>query len=241
MESGFYHFRPICVWAIQALYECGNRRVDSNPPRKDYDDIRCSRNIRQGLLSSISPKNILAVFSCTGVFPFNKIIFTDGDYAPGYATNRPNPIVEVVNADEAAEGRRTLSPMPTTSASVDEAAAGRRTPFGTPYPLRLWLFFASCFLTASFRKLVTFYGLLGLLTCPHFQVKRNEENHYIDSDLEQKMIHPKDANSKINILLSKFLPRLKRQNLLNISKGHPILTTLYHTGRFERLRMSMQK
>ncbi|KAJ4436357.1 hypothetical protein ANN_18989 [Periplaneta americana] len=40
---------------------------------------------------AMTPSNIQSGFRCTGIFPFNRDIFTDEDFAPGYVLDRPQP------------------------------------------------------------------------------------------------------------------------------------------------------
>jgi hypothetical protein len=39
----------------------------------------------------MNARNIQSGFWVTGIFPFNRDIFTDADFAPGYVLNRPEP------------------------------------------------------------------------------------------------------------------------------------------------------
>lgn len=61
---------------------------------------------------AMTPNNIQSGFRCSGIFPFNKDIFTDDDFAPGFVTDRPNPEEvrnTIVNPSVAVEPK-TLNP-----------------------------------------------------------------------------------------------------------------------------------
>lgn len=58
-----------------------------------------------------TPSNIMAGFKVTGIYPFNREIFTDIDFMPSYVTDRPAPVPP------------TLAPVPTTPASVPTTPA----------------------------------------------------------------------------------------------------------------------
>ena len=41
--------------------------------------------------NAFSKKNMESAFKATGVFPFNRDIYTDEDFLPAKVTNRPDP------------------------------------------------------------------------------------------------------------------------------------------------------
>ncbi|KAL2086177.1 hypothetical protein ACEWY4_017236 [Coilia grayii] len=47
--------------------------------------------VNQAFMSAMTPRNITSGFRVTGIFPFNRDIFPDEDYAPSMLTDRPNP------------------------------------------------------------------------------------------------------------------------------------------------------
>lgn len=53
---------------------------------------------RDALPLAATPKNIQAGFAATGIFPFNKNVFSDDEFLPAAVTDRPNPENEL-NAD----------------------------------------------------------------------------------------------------------------------------------------------
>lgn len=47
--------------------------------------------VKQAFLSAMTPTNITSGFRATGIFPFNRDIFPEEDYAPSMVTDRANP------------------------------------------------------------------------------------------------------------------------------------------------------
>lgn len=45
----------------------------------------------QAFLPAMSPTNITSGFRTTGIYPFNRDIFPEEDYAPSMVTDRANP------------------------------------------------------------------------------------------------------------------------------------------------------
>lgn len=45
--------------------------------------------VKVSLPSAITRQNIMSGFAVTGIWPFNRNIFTDVDFAPSYVTDRP--------------------------------------------------------------------------------------------------------------------------------------------------------
>ena len=46
--------------------------------------------VKQAFMPAMTPTNITSGFRATGIFPFNRSIFPDEDYAPSMVTDRPN-------------------------------------------------------------------------------------------------------------------------------------------------------
>jgi hypothetical protein len=57
--------------------------------------------VKIALPLAATPRNNTAGFQCSGIYPLNRHIFGELDYAPGYATDRPNP--ETAGTPETAE------------------------------------------------------------------------------------------------------------------------------------------
>ncbi len=47
--------------------------------------------VKQAFMSAMTPTNITSGFRATGIYPYNRDIFPDEDYAPSMVTDRPNP------------------------------------------------------------------------------------------------------------------------------------------------------
>ena len=43
-------------------------------------------------VNAMTHRNILSGFRSTGIYPFNRTLFTDIDFAAAEVTNRPNPM-----------------------------------------------------------------------------------------------------------------------------------------------------
>ncbi|KAK9695943.1 CENP-B N-terminal DNA-binding domain [Popillia japonica] len=57
--------------------------------------------VAAALPMAFTPANIQAGFRCTGIFPYNRNIFTALDYAPSYVTDRPDPSLTLADRNEA--------------------------------------------------------------------------------------------------------------------------------------------
>ena len=80
--------------------------------------------VRTALPMALSPVNCMKGFQATGVFPFNRDIFTDSDFAPSYVTDRPewSEVQEVAGVEKEnvppeseSTSRIVISPQPSTS------------------------------------------------------------------------------------------------------------------------------
>lgn len=69
-----------------------NKECDNwmrNNPGKRMTIYNIPGIIRNALPQAITPKNITSGFTCTGIWPFNREIFTEDDFAPSTVTDRP--------------------------------------------------------------------------------------------------------------------------------------------------------
>ncbi|CAH1953948.1 unnamed protein product [Acanthoscelides obtectus] len=64
------------------------------------------------LPSAITPKNITAGFKVSGVYPFNECVFSEDEFLPSYATDRP--LIEQAKDDEI-DRKPNNSPKPKIS------------------------------------------------------------------------------------------------------------------------------
>ncbi|KAG8239936.1 hypothetical protein J437_LFUL019460, partial [Ladona fulva] len=53
--------------------------------------------LAKSIPQAATPSNIMAGFRVTGISPLNPIIFTESDFMPSYATDRPEPPVKTGN------------------------------------------------------------------------------------------------------------------------------------------------
>lgn len=60
-------------------------------PRRTVSIYEVPELVKQAFLSAMSPTNITSGFRATGIFPFNRDIFPEEDYAPSMVTYRANP------------------------------------------------------------------------------------------------------------------------------------------------------
>jgi len=79
--------------------------------------------VATSLPMALTSNNIQAGFRCTGIFPYNRNIFTTLDYAPSYVTDRPTPLLDESDKNEHNSNKSQNSdnqPLPSTSRSVPE-------------------------------------------------------------------------------------------------------------------------
>ena len=55
--------------------------------------------VRTALPSAITPRNIISGSQVTGIYPFNRDIFSESDFLPSYSTDRPDHRTEVSAVD----------------------------------------------------------------------------------------------------------------------------------------------
>lgn len=78
--------------------EC-DRWIKNNPGKR-MTIYNIPSLARGALPMAITPKNITAGFACSGIWPFNRDIFTEDDYAPSSVTDRPLEVVDVLETPE---------------------------------------------------------------------------------------------------------------------------------------------
>ncbi|KAK0073328.1 hypothetical protein PV325_009895 [Microctonus aethiopoides] len=90
--------------------------------------------VRESLPLATTPKNILAGFSCTGVWPFNRYNFSDSDFAPSTVTDRPletqkNILIENKQAPPIEKHTTPPPPLQTGPSSTELIAPEILEPF----------------------------------------------------------------------------------------------------------------
>lgn len=78
--------------------------------------------VRISLPQAIAPPNIMSGFTLSDIWPFDRNIFTELDFAPSYVTDRPELIMSEVNDNNTTQElaqpepvQKTPSPTPGTS------------------------------------------------------------------------------------------------------------------------------
>lgn len=85
--------QPLDVAIFRPFKIAYNAAVDSWLMRnagKTFSIYEVAQSIKEAHLKSMTPANICKAFECTGIFPFNRDIFTEFDFAPSEVTNRDN-------------------------------------------------------------------------------------------------------------------------------------------------------
>jgi len=104
-------FPPHCSHKLQPLdrsvfgplKKYVNTTCDSwivNNPGKTMSIYDIPGIIKQALPLAATPTNISSGFSVSGIYPFNPDIFTEVDFMPGYATDRPEVLIEEPNQQD---------------------------------------------------------------------------------------------------------------------------------------------
>ena len=64
-------------------------------PGKKISIYELPQIINEAFLSAMTPRNIIAGFRATGIYPCNRNIFSDADFAPASLSDRPNPNINL--------------------------------------------------------------------------------------------------------------------------------------------------
>jgi len=70
-----------------------------NNPGKTMTIYDIPTTVSQAYPLSMTPTNIQSGFRCTGIYPFNRNIFSDIDFAPSYVTDRAGPTTQNTNIE----------------------------------------------------------------------------------------------------------------------------------------------
>ncbi|XP_011859139.1 PREDICTED: tigger transposable element-derived protein 6-like [Vollenhovia emeryi] len=104
-------FPPHCTHKLQpldrsvygplkkAINTASNAWIHNNPGKtmKIYD---IPSIVATAFPLAVTPSNIQAGFTNTGISPFNRNLFTEVDFAPSYVTDRPNPNTPIETVNE---------------------------------------------------------------------------------------------------------------------------------------------
>ncbi|CAM1295476.1 Uncharacterised protein r2_g465 [Pycnogonum litorale] len=82
--------------------------------------------VKEAQLQAMTPRNILSGFEKTGIFPYNRDLFTEEDFAPAQLTDRALPAIPEIETP--------LVPEPVEAPAVPPEVSDGRTIFGSPQP-----------------------------------------------------------------------------------------------------------
>lgn len=83
--------QPLDVGVFGPFKTAYNKAVDSwmmRNPGQTYSIYAVAECVREAHMKAMTPGNICAAFKATGIFPFNRNVFTDLDFAPSEVTDR---------------------------------------------------------------------------------------------------------------------------------------------------------
>lgn len=86
--------QPLDVAVFKPFKVAYNAAVDSwlmRNPGKTFSIYQVAECVGEAHMRSMTPANICSAFKCTGIYPFNRNIFTELDFAPSQVTNREQP------------------------------------------------------------------------------------------------------------------------------------------------------
>ncbi|KAJ4940686.1 hypothetical protein JOQ06_026982, partial [Pogonophryne albipinna] len=89
-----HRLQPLDKTVYGPLKTYYNRAMDGwmrSHPGRTVSIYEVSELVKQTFLSAMSPTNITSGFRATGIYPFNRDIFPEEDYAPSMVTDRANP------------------------------------------------------------------------------------------------------------------------------------------------------
>lgn len=117
-----HHLQPLDKTVYGPFKTYYNRALDgwmiSNPGKTAsiYEIPGC---VNEAFMSAMMPRNICSGFRSTGIFPFNRDIFSDAEFEPSMVSDRPNPELQPAAPDDAS----TSIPAELTTPCLTHACA----------------------------------------------------------------------------------------------------------------------
>lgn len=116
--------QPLDVGVYGPFKTAYNKAVDSwmlRNPGKTFSIYEVAGCVKVAHTKAMTPGNICAAFKATGIFPFNRDIFSDLDFAPSEVTDRLidevqneniRPVHDIENIGTTASSSTVLEPTP---------------------------------------------------------------------------------------------------------------------------------
>ncbi|KAG8297926.1 hypothetical protein J6590_025142 [Homalodisca vitripennis] len=121
---------------------CKTHLVTGNPPKENRGGNRKEKHFEQRKQSTtqfvenlnatethycrsdapVTPNNVKSGFKCTGIYPFDKLVFSNEDYLPASVTNQPQPAVSINAGEGPAQPNKDIL-QPATFTNVTECLA----------------------------------------------------------------------------------------------------------------------
>lgn len=89
-----HRLQPLDVCVYGSLQKVYNRCISQwmlNNPGKTVKISNVAEFFNDAFILSMTPSNILSAFKSTGIYPFNRMLFSEDDFMSSYVTDRPLP------------------------------------------------------------------------------------------------------------------------------------------------------